>query len=427
MRETAKWFPPQPGTFLTRCVFPRARDDYPCFMNLLRGEPPMKQYLSFVLTAGAALLTACGDQPTQPRSYGVGPSTATLPRRDVDSDTRPVGGVYVSTNGANGNAIVAFARRENGALEKLGEFSTGGFGIGGGGDPLQSQGSVVVSPSHQTLFVVNAGSNSISVFAIDNGAGPHLVGSVSSLGSGPISLAVTDARLFVLNQDNSVVAYSIAGPGLPTPLGQLSLGTAADGPSTIKASGDGHFVFVTERAAGAIAVVAVDEHGTLASAGRRPSSGGGPFGFAVTSRNQLIVSEAGAGAVSSYKFAGGALSLVTGSLSTQQAAPCWLVLSNDERFAFVANAGSGSIGGFAVSSDGTLTPLSSDGRTGVTNGSGATPLDIQVTRDGKFLYVLQTGTGTVGSFAIGAQGSLTTLPDTPGLAPVAGFQGLAAF
>jgi len=62
----------------------------------------------------------------------------------------------------------------------------------------------------------------------------------------------------------------------------------------------------------------------------------------------------------------------SGSLSTQQAAPCWLVLSNDERFAFVANAGSGSIGGFAVSPDGVLTPLSSDGRTGVTNGSGAT-------------------------------------------------------
>ena len=72
MRETVGWFPPQPGTFLARCVFPGPRDDYPCFTNLLRGDPAMKQYLSFVLTAGAALLTACGDQPTQPRSYGVG-------------------------------------------------------------------------------------------------------------------------------------------------------------------------------------------------------------------------------------------------------------------------------------------------------------------------------------------------------------------
>jgi 6-phosphogluconolactonase len=387
----------------------------------------MKQYLSFVLATGAALLTACNDQTTQPRSLTDGASATAAARRDVGGDTRPVGGVYVSTNGASGNAIVAFARFENGALEKIGEFNTGGVGIGGGGDPLQSQGSVVVSRDHHTLFAVNAGSNTISTFAIDNDAALRLLGTVSSFGSGPISLAVTDQRLFVLNQNNSIAAYSIAGPGLPTPLGQLSLGSTADGPSTINTSRDGHYVFVTERAGSAIAVATVDERGTLASAGQRPSSGGGPFGFAVTSRDQLIVSEAGAGAVSSYKLAGGALSLITGSLSTQQAAPCWLVLSDDERFAFVANAGSGSIGGFAVSPDGVLTPLSSDGRTGVTNGSGATPLDMHITRDGKFLYVLQTGTGTVGSFAIGAKGNLTNLPDTPGLAPVAGFQGLAAF
>ncbi|HEV8215508.1 MAG TPA: beta-propeller fold lactonase family protein [Gemmatimonadaceae bacterium] len=387
----------------------------------------MKQFLSFVLASSAALLTACNDQTTQPRSLADGPNATVPARRDINGDTRPVGGVYVSTNGASGNAIVAFARFESGALEKLGEFNTGGLGIGGGGDPLQSQGSVVVSRDHQTLFVVNAGSNTISTFTIDNGAALHLRGTVSSFGSGPISLAVTDQRLFVLNLDNSIASYSIAGAGLPTPLGQLSLGPASDGPSTINASRDGHYVFVTERAGNAIAVATVDERGNITSAGRRASSGGGPFGFAVTSRDQLVVSEAGAGAVSSYKLAGGTLSLITGSLSTQQAAPCWLVLSNDERFAFVANAGSGSIGGFAVSPDGVLTPLSPDGRTGVTNGSGATPLDIHVTRDGKFLYALQTGTGTVGSFAIGATGSLTTLPDTPGLAAVAGFQGLAAF
>jgi 6-phosphogluconolactonase (cycloisomerase 2 family) len=387
----------------------------------------MKQFLSFVLASSAALLTACNDQTTQPRSFAGGPSATASARRDINGDTRPAGGVYVSTNGASGNAVVAFARFENGALEKLGEFTTGGLGIGGGGDPLQSQGAIVVSRDHQTLFVVNAGSNSISTFTIDNGAALHLRGTVSSFGSGPISLAVTDQRLFVLNQDNSIASYSIGGTGLPTPLGQLSLGAASDGPSTINTSRDGHYVFVTERAGNAIAVATVDERGKITSAGRRASSGGAPFGFAVTSRDQLIVSEAGAGAVSSYKLAGGALSLITGSLSTQQAAPCWLVLSNDERFAFVANAGSGSIGGFAVSPDGVLTALSPDGRTGVTNGSGATPLDIHVTRDGKFLYALQTGTGTVGAFAIGATGSLTTLPDTPGLAAVAGFQGLAAF
>ena len=387
----------------------------------------MKQYLSFVLASSAALLAACGDQTTQPQSQ-IGAQTAAAASRDV-AGGHPVGGVYVATNSASGNAVVAFARAESGTLQKLGDFATGGLGIGGGGDPLQSQGSVIISRDHQRLFVVNARSNSVSTFSIGSDATPHLVGTVSSFGSGPISLTLANERLYVLNQDNSVAGYSIAGSGLPTPLAQarISLGGASDGPSTINASRDGRFLFVTERAGSAIAVVAVDDRGNLESVSRRTSSGGGPFGFAVTSRDQLIVSEAGAGAVSSYQAAGGALSLITGSLSTKQAAPCWLVLSNDERFAFVANAGSGSIGGFAVSPNGVLTALNADGRTGVTNGSGATPLDLDITGDGKFLYVLQTGTGTVGAFAIGAQGSLTTLPDTPGLASVAGFQGLAAF
>jgi len=103
------------------------------------------------------------------------------------------------------------------------------------------------------------------------------------------------------------------------------------------------------------------------------------------------------------------------------------VLTKSGRFAYAANAGSGSIAGYDVAVDGTITALNSNGRTGVTNGSGATPLDMDVSQDGKFLFVLQTGTGTIGAFAIGSDGSLSVLADTPGLSAVAGFQGLAAF
>jgi 6-phosphogluconolactonase (cycloisomerase 2 family) len=152
----------------------------------------------------------------------------------------------------------------------------------------------------------------------------------------------------------------------------------------------------------------------------------------VTSRDQLIVSEASGaapnGAVSSYALTSdGALSTVSASLSTHQAATCWLVLTRDGRFAFAANAGSGSISGYDVSPDGSLTALNADGRTGVTNGSGATPLDMDASQDGRFLFVLQTGAGTIGAFAIGNDGRLNVLPDTPGLSAAAGFQGLAAF
>ncbi len=393
----------------------------------------MKQYVASVLASSAVVLAACGDHMTQPPPRFAA-SDAVSAERSGDAGGRAVGGVYVSTNATSGNAVVAFARRENGALTKIGEFKTDGRGIGGGVDPLFSQGSVVLSQDNRRLFVVNAASNTISTFRVAEDASLRFLGSVSSFGSGPISLTVANARLYVVNQDNSIAGYSLDGDNLPRPLARakLTLGAATDGPSTIGASRDGRLLFVTQRVANAVDVVSVGEGGELTARSRRASSGGGPFGFAVTSRNQLIVSEASGaapnGAVSSYRLGdGGNLALISASLSTKQAATCWLALSNDERFAFVANAGSGSISGFAVSPDGSLTALNADGRTGVTNGSGATPLDLDITRDGKFLFVLQTGTGTVGAFTIDSHGRLTVLPDTPGLASSAGFQGLAAF
>jgi 6-phosphogluconolactonase len=393
----------------------------------------MKRYLSGALACGAVWLTACGDHiTTQPR-LSAGTIAAAADRDDVH-DRHAVGGVYVGTNATTGNAVVAFTRYDNGTLAKIGEFKTGGVGIGGAVDPLFSQGSVLLSPNNKRLYVVNAGSNSISTFSVSDDASLRLLGTVSSSGSGPISLALMNNRLYVLNRDNSVSGFSVDGDDLPRPVSRsrITLGAATDGPSTINASHNGKFLFVTQRVANAIDVIAVSSNGDLNATSRRTSSGSGPFGFAVTDHDQLIVAEASGaapnGAVSSYRLiANGKLALNSASVSTHQAATCWLVLTKDERFAFTANAGSGSISGFDVSSDGSLAALDADGRTGVTNGTGAKPLDMDVTRDGKFLYTLQSGTGTVGGFAIGSHARLTTLPDTPGLAAAAGFQGIAAF
>ena len=390
----------------------------------------MKRYVSRVGALGAFWLAACGDNVTQP--HLAAPKSTAAVQDQIGGNRNAVGGGYVSTNATTGNAVVAFARYEDGALSKIGEFSTGGLGTGGGVDPLESQGALVVSGDHRRLFVVNAGSNSISTFGVADDASLSLLGTVSSGGSVPLSITVVGNRLYVLNGDNSISGFAVEGNDLPRPISHLSLGAGSDGPSTISATRNGTTLFVTQRDVSAIDVITVGASGQLTVASRRPSSGSGPFGFAVTARDQLIVSEASGaapnGAVSSYQLFGGAtLSTVSGSLSTHQAATCWLVLTKNERFAYAANAGSGSIAGYSVSRDGSLSALDADGRTGVTNGTGATPLDMDITNDGKFLYVLQTGTGTIGAFAIGNSGSLTALPDTPGLSARAGFQGLAAF
>jgi 6-phosphogluconolactonase len=391
----------------------------------------MKWAMSGTAMLAALAISACSDQTTtQPRRVT---PPASFDRREGASSAGG-GGVFTSSNGASGNVVFAFARRDDGVLSKTGEFPTGGNGVGGDVDPLQSQNSLVLAEDRQHLYVVNAGSNTVSTFAVAPNAALRLIGTISSGGERPISLALSNHDIFVLNSDNSVAALALDDAGVPrgAPVTRVSLGDASDGPSTIAASRDGLFLLVTERSANAINVLRTDANGALAVIERHPSNGAAPFGFAMTNRAQMIVSEAAGdapnGAASSYDLArNGSLTSITSSLSTHQAAACWLVLSNTGRLAFVANAGSGSISAYAVASNGTLTALDPSGRTGITSTPDATPLDLSVTRDGKFLYALQTGTGTIGSFAIAADGRLTTLADTPGLATAAGFQGLAAY
>jgi 6-phosphogluconolactonase len=78
------------------------------------------------------------------------------------------GAVYAMTNAESGNQVIAFDRLPDGALDEPEAYDTGGLGFVGGVpvDPLGSQGSLRLSPDHQWLLAVNAGSNEISVFRV---------------------------------------------------------------------------------------------------------------------------------------------------------------------------------------------------------------------------------------------------------------------
>jgi hypothetical protein len=64
--------------------------------------------------------------------------------------------IYVQTNDAERNAVVAFDRGEDGNLTSLGRFETGGSGSGT--PHLASQSSLAISGDR--LLVTNAGSSS---------------------------------------------------------------------------------------------------------------------------------------------------------------------------------------------------------------------------------------------------------------------------
>ena len=120
-----------------------------------------------------------------------------------------------------------------------------------------------------------------------------------------------------------------------------------------------------------------------------------------------MVSEAGGSAVTSYDLDTdtGGLSLISGSVPTNQAAACWVTETPNGHFAFTGNAGSGSISAFSIDHIGRLAEL---GSTQI--GATAHTTDLAVSAGGKFLFALDGGIGTINGFRIGAEGHLQALP-----------------
>lgn len=336
----------------------------------------------------------------------------------------PVGAVYTLTNATAGNSVVVFNRTANGSLRSAGQFFTGGNGTGAG---LGSQGAIALREKQKQLFVVNAASNSISVFAIKP-PGLQWTSTVDSGGTKPISLTVHKKTLFVLNADSgNIVGFRIKKHGRLVANGSVQpLSGAGIAPAQISFNPDGSRLVVTEKNTDKIDIYAVDANGQASAPNPQNSSGPTPFGFAFNQRGVFMVTEAHGGAassVSSYKIGtGGNLITVTPSVNIpDQKAACWMVATQDGRFAYAANTGTGTITGFRVSRSGNLTLLNANGVTGITGGAAA---DLAISNDNKYLYVLNGALHTIDAFAIQSDGSLAKLASADGL-PV-GIAGLAA-
>jgi 6-phosphogluconolactonase (cycloisomerase 2 family) len=185
---------------------------------------------------------------------------------------------------------------------------------------------------------------------------------------------------------------------------------------------------VTEKGSNTIDAYEIGAHGALGQPVRSTSSGISPFGFDFVNGDQVAVSEAGSGAASLYAVgSNGGLLVESASVSTNgQTATCWLIATTNGRFAFAANAGSGTISGYGIDAQGSMQLLVPSGVSGST-GAGSTPLDLDLSRGDHFLYVLESGAGRIGAFAVSSDGTLAALPGIGGLPAQHGFQGLAAY
>ena len=322
------------------------------------------------------------------------------------------GAVYTQTNDPAGNVVQAFDRDARGELTPAGTFSTGGAGLAALGN---RQGAVELSDDESTVYAVNGGSNTVSVFDARR-SGLALEDVAPSGGVAPNSVDEHHGRVYVLNSGGTpnVTAFSARRDGTleAIPGGRREL-PGALGAAQVSVAPDGDALVVTERLSNRLETLPLDAAGRPGAPVITASSGAVPFGFAFGHRGDVVVSEAGASTVSSYRLGAGGLDVVSASLPVGFGAACWVAVSPNGKLAYTGNA-SGTISGFAIGRDGSLDPL------------GATPTpsprDLAFSRNGRFLYAVSP-TGRVTGYRVATDGALELLTSVPA---AAGLTGIAA-
>jgi len=338
-----------------------------------------------------------------------------------------VGSVYIMSNSASGNQVIAYARGADGSLTWKANYATNGLGITSLAG--SNQGGLVLSEDGQWLIVVNAGSNDISVFSV-NHKGLTLTDTTSSQGTMPISVTVHGSVVYVLNSGGAESTGNIAGFALSD--GQLSeisgsvqplSGVTA--PAEIAFNPTGTVLVVTEKSTNMIDTFLVNGRGVASTPNVQASSGGTPFGFDFTPSGTLVVSEAAGGpsrtsAVSSYSISNsGSLTTLSASVPDAQLAACWLVVTGNGQFAYTDNAHSTTISSYTIAGNGQISLLKSNAAT-----VGGANLDMALARNSRFLYIFDNSDHAIVAYEVHADVSLTRLQTTSGIP--AGADGLAA-
>jgi len=320
--------------------------------------------------------------------------------------------VFVQTDNTAGNQVVAYQRARGGSLTQAGAYPTGGLGgilAGSVVDHLASQGSLTYDRRHGLLYAVNAGGDTVSVFAV-HGDQLSLRQVTGSGGTFPVSVAVHGDLVYVLNalDGGSVQGYrSFFGRLFPISGSNRALGLDPSAtpqftntPGQLAISPDGSQLIVTTKANGNdIDVFAVRPDGGLSA---RPvvnsEPGTVPFAITFDRAGHLVIAEAGTNALATFRLDGDGTVTLLDAVGTGEAATCWVAPGHGLLFA--SNAGGPAVSSYRSSPSGQLTLL---GNTTTDPGT----VDATAAGGGRFLYV-QTGlNGIVDEFSVGAGGSLT--------------------
>jgi 6-phosphogluconolactonase (cycloisomerase 2 family) len=321
--------------------------------------------------------------------------------------------VFVESDSPAENHVIVYRRAADGSLRAAGTYDT----LGKGGvlgksvvDHTASQGAVAYDAVDHVLYAVNAGSDTVTVFAVD-GTRLTRLQVVGSGGSFPVSVAVRGGVVYVLNarDGGSIQGFlSVAGRLIPVPSWHRPLGLDASAtpeftttPGQVAFSADGRRLLVTTKAnTNAVDVFRLGPLGRPATPTVNALPGTVPFAMTLDRFGHVVLAEAGPSAVATFTLRPDGTLTGIDDKATGQAAACWVTTAG--RFVYTGNAGSSSVSGYEVSATGELTPL---GNTAAGSGT----VDVAASPDGRDLYVRSGADGTLHAFAIGSDGSLSPL------------------
>jgi 6-phosphogluconolactonase (cycloisomerase 2 family) len=355
----------------------------------------------------------------------VGPSKTMMATNDMMQADSSF--VYTLDNDLERNSVAVYRRGPDGTLMPLvgSPFNAGGKGLTGG--DIDEQGAIRVAGKY--VLAVNPGSDTIAVLEKTSRGLLHVDGSpFPSYGSTPLSLAVHGDLVYVANQaadfampksKPNLVGFRLSKDGRLTPIAGAKVEFPAGmGPAQVELAANGKLLVATagfqvNEGEGSRVYSFQVADGKLIQGENsplKPEGATGTVGFSINAAADRIY-------VSTFKASGvvtlevnpktAAIRQMGMPSANDQRAACWTVLTKDGRTLYVGNFVSNSISVYDVAPNKPLTLLGSIPRRGATNKD---TKDIELSRDGQYLYAVGSGARQVSIFRIEGNRLLTELP-----------------
>jgi len=306
-------------------------------------------------------------------------------------------------------------------------------------DSLASQGSLVYDDASGMLLAVNAGSGTLTSFRVEGTKLEHRR-VIDTGGEFPSSIAVRGKVVYVMNAggEGSVQGFRITTKGLvPIPGSFRSLGLANEAvpkfdtsPGEVEITPDGRSLVVTTKGNNTVEVFPLKKDGVPAVAEPVVNKSAGNVPFAISfdrTGGRMLVAEAEKSTVTVYKVRhDGRLKVLQQPLANGQEVLCWLERAGDHFYG--GNTGNSTVTGYRMDRHGRLALTNEVGLATPPSSKSQGVIDIAVTKDAKFVYVQNATSGTIDGFRVERNGSLTKVTTVEGLPAFAesGMEGIAA-